>query len=265
MKKRVLSAIVLLSITLPCILLSEYSRTILFAVAACLCAYEWAHEFGRKGIACAAWVMYLFVASEVALVLLHVDGASHQILFIGCIYCCLITGIFLKDVSSRGALCTAAGLAYPCALFAAVMKIGVVSEIWFETLTLACLSTWVCDSFAMFGGQRFGKHAVAPQISPNKTVEGCLWGAASSLVTGLIIYCVKLLPDVSLAVCVLTAFVASTMGQIGDLAESSVKRLLVIKDFSNLIPGHGGMMDRADSLLFSIPTAYLCLTIFGLA
>ena len=122
MKKRVLSAIVLLSITLPCILLSEYSRTILFAVAACLCAYEWAHEFGRKGIACAAWVMYLFVASEVALVLLHVDGASHQILFIGCIYCCLITGIFLKDVSSRGALCTTAGLAYPCALFAAVSK-----------------------------------------------------------------------------------------------------------------------------------------------
>ncbi len=140
-----------------------------------------------------------------------------------------------------------------------------VSEIWFETLTLACLSTWVCDSFAMFGGQRFGKHTVAPQISPNKTVEGCLWGAASSLATGLIIYYIKLLPEVSLAVCVLTAFVASTMGQIGDLAESSVKRMLGIKDFSNLIPGHGGMMDRADSLLFSIPTAYLCLNIFGLA
>ena len=75
MKKRVFSAIVLLSITLPCILLSEYSRTILFAVAAGLCAYEWAHEFGRKGIACATWVMYLFVTGEVALVLLHVDGA----------------------------------------------------------------------------------------------------------------------------------------------------------------------------------------------
>jgi phosphatidate cytidylyltransferase len=64
---------------------------------------------------------------------------------------------------------------------------------------------------------------------------------------------------------IVAGLLCTVFAQIGDLAESSVKRMLGIKDFSNLIPGHGGMMDRADSLLFSIPTAYLCLNIFGLA
>ena len=69
---------------------------------------------------------------------------------------------------------------------------------------------------------------------------------------------------VPLWLCVLTCLVSSSMGQIGDLVESLIKRMIGVKDFSNLIPGHGGMFDRADSLLFSIPTAYLCLRLAGL-
>ena len=158
---------------------------------------------------------------------------------------------------------TVAGLAYPGFLFGLLMMIS-VSGIWLETFALGCLSTWVCDSFALFGGTRFGKHKLAPLVSPNKTIEGCLCGALSSVAAGALIYIIGIFPGISIWICMITAFVASTLGQIGDLAESLIKRMIGIKDFSNLIPGHGGMFDRADSLLFSIPTAYLCLNLAGI-
>ena len=129
---------------------------------------------------------------------------------------------------------------------------------------MGAASTWVCDSFALFGGLRFGRHKVAPSVSPNKSVEGCLCGAAAAVCFGIIVWLLPLFPHLSLTTCIVTTLVSSTLGQIGDLAESLIKRMINIKDFSNLIPGHGGMFDRADSLLFSIPTAYICLHLFGI-
>ena len=150
-----------------------------------------------------------------------------------------------------------------------------VSDIWLETLTLGCLSAWSCDTGALLGGSRYGRRKLAPAISPNKTVEGSLFGALAAIAAGFLIYWLgvalsgvkwigELYEPVPLWMCVLTAFVASTMGQLGDLAESLIKRMIGVKDFSDLIPGHGGVFDRADSLLFSIPTAYLCLKIMVL-
>ncbi len=271
MRTRVLSAIVMLIITLTCILLSPVTRVLFFAAVGILCAYELSVNLEKLNIRCTLWVMITYLVAQALLTILDAGLFAYSVCFIAGVYLALLSGILRKTVSGNGALDTVAGLAYPCSLFSTLMVIG-TSDIWFETFVLAMLSTWICDTFAMLGGMRFGKHKLAPAVSPNKTWEGAICGAVSSVFTGILVWGLGLLcadlpwlgglySPLPLAVCVVTAVLASSLGQIGDLAESLIKRMIGVKDFSNLIPGHGGMFDRADSLLFAIPTAYFCIRV----
>ncbi|MBR1457551.1 MAG: phosphatidate cytidylyltransferase [Oscillospiraceae bacterium] len=264
MKKRVISAVILIAITLICVFASYVTRVLFFAVAGILCAYEFSRCVEKINVYCCAWVMYVYIAIQAVLTLFRAGVLAYIACMAGGIYLALFSGILHRKVSGSGALFTLAGLSYPCFLFGLLMAIG-VSSIWLPSLVVAAISTWSCDSFALFGGMRFGKHKLAPAVSPNKTIEGCLCGALASLVAALILYLLRIFPQISLPVYLITALLASSLGQIGDLAESLIKRMIGVKDFSDLIPGHGGMFDRADSLLFSIPTAYLCLYIAGIA
>ncbi len=262
MKKRVLSAIVLLAVAGSCVFLSEPSRVLFFAAAGLCCAYELSRSLETLEIYCCAWVMYVYIFVQAALALLHLGPIAYIAGFAGGVYLAMFSGILHKKVSGSGALYTVAGLAYPCFLFGLLMMIS-VSSVWVECLAIGCISAWVCDSFALFGGMLFGKHKVAPLVSPHKTVEGCACGALSSFLSGWLIWVLGLFPELPLPFLLITALVCSSVGQIGDLAESLIKRMIGIKDFSNLIPGHGGMFDRADSLLFSIPAAFICLYVAG--
>ena len=270
MKKRVISAVVLLIITFSCIAISEVTRVLFFAVAGIFCAYELSRNLEKMNVYCCAWVMYVYIALQAVLALFHAGPTLYIACFVLGVYLALFSGIVHKKVSGSGAEYTLAGLAYPCLLLGLLMMIS-VSDIWLPALAIGALSAWICDSFALFGGMAFGKHKIAPDVSPNKTVEGCVCGAVSSILTAVLFYFLapkifpaELFPVYSLPVYLITCFIASSMGQIGDLAESLIKRMIGVKDFSNLIPGHGGMFDRADSLLFSIPTAFLCLHIAGM-
>ena len=125
-----------------------------------------------------------------------------------------------------------------------------------------CASLWVSDSFAYIVGSRIGKHKMVPKISPKKSWEGFAGGILGSVLIWLILWATHFY-KLSLPYALLCGVVVSILGVIGDLIESRIKRGVGVKDSGNLIPGHGGMLDRSDSLIFGCITAQLLLMIGG--
>ncbi|MGV2941141.1 phosphatidate cytidylyltransferase [Mesobacillus sp. LC4] len=115
---------------------------------------------------------------------------------------------------------------------------------------------WATDSGAYFIGRAIGKHKLWPEISPNKTTEGFFGGVVSALVVAALFSVFGEMKTPTVILLVATAFL-SVFGQIGDLVESALKRHYNVKDSGNILPGHGGMLDRFDSLLFVWPLIHL--------
>jgi len=130
--------------------------------------------------------------------------------------------------------------------------------IWF-----VLIASWGSDVFAYFIGRNFGKHKFT-KISPNKTIEGSISGIIGAIIIGIIysVMCNTLWgTGINYVLVSIIVAILSIIGQIGDLAASSIKRYCEIKDFSDLIPGHGGMLDRIDSIIFVLPFAFLLLSL----
>lgn len=124
------------------------------------------------------------------------------------------------------------------------------------------ISAWGTDTFAYLVGIKFGKHKLTP-ISPKKSIEGSIGGiVGSTLIAIIYTYFINKICNAGISYLEITgiAVVLSVLSQIGDLAASSIKRYVDIKDFGKIIPGHGGMLDRIDSILFIAPFAYFLLT-----
>ncbi|MBS4194016.1 phosphatidate cytidylyltransferase [Lederbergia citri] len=125
-------------------------------------------------------------------------------------------------------------------------------------LFYALFVVWVTDSGAYFAGRRFGKRKLWPEISPNKTVEGFFGGIVSGLVVAIlfILFSNIQIPILQL---IIVTIIISIFGQMGDLAESALKRHYGVKDSGNLFPGHGGILDRCDSWLFVLPLLHFLI------
>lgn len=116
---------------------------------------------------------------------------------------------------------------------------------------------WVNDSFAYVTGRAFGKNKLFERVSPKKTVEGFLGGLAFSIAASVLLF--KYTDEMNLTNWIVLSFVIVIFGTIGDLIESKFKRVAGVKDSGAVLPGHGGILDRLDSLVFAAPFAYACI------
>mgnify|MGYP001091642159 CR=1 FL=1 len=127
------------------------------------------------------------------------------------------------------------------------------------------LLTWINDSFAFFGGRRWGRRKLAPAVSPGKTVQGAVAGLVGTVLLGVVYAGLVFQRWLGLPIGLLAgvggAVVISVFAQLGDLAESLIKREAGVKDSGSIFPGHGGILDRFDALFFTVPAAYWYLVL----
>lgn len=151
------------------------------------------------------------------------------------------------------------GALYPGALLAHLVLLRALPY-GFEWVLLLTLATWASDSAAFFVGNAWGRHRLAPTLSPNKTWEGALGGLAGGAVAGALL---AAFTSVSFGFALGAGLVISAAGQIGDLAASALKRQAKVKDTGAILPGHGGILDRFDSLVFASAVLYYGLLLSG--
>lgn len=161
----------------------------------------------------------------------------------------------------------AGGVVYPSLLlsFLVLIRDGAWEKHYYGGMVLIYILTaiWICDTAAYFGGNAFGKRKLAPVVSPNKTWEGAIFGIIGALFWAVIAGQV-LKPVLTVPQCVIGALIVGTVGQLGDLAESALKRSAGVKDTGNILGPHGGVLDRFDSLAAVAPVFFFYFKALGM-
>jgi phosphatidate cytidylyltransferase len=141
--------------------------------------------------------------------------------------------------------------------------IAVISTYGSLAILYVAITTYMTDTAAYFVGMRFGKHKLAPSVSPNKSIEGAIGGWLFGSLLALVYAILLLEGTFNINLLLVASLIMPVFGQLGDLAFSAIKRFKNIKDFGTLFPEHGGVLDRIDSLLFNFMVFYSLLVLFA--
>ena len=132
----------------------------------------------------------------------------------------------------------------------------------FKLVWLIFIASWVCDTTAYLTGMAIGRHKLTPELSPKKSIEGAIGGVIGSGLVGFL-YGLMMSPDAGALIYALISAMGAVISQFGDLTASAIKRNHDIKDYGTLIPGHGGILDRFDSVIITAPIVYILSQIFA--
>lgn len=258
MKTRIITAILILVIAIPTFVLSgTVVYPIVLALVSGFSLFELLRVLGFEKKLPVAIPSYLNAIALPLIAYFAGDRLADYTIFCGAVLYAYLLYLMFLSVFSKGKLkfTRMAGVfcltAYVTVAFASLCAIrGIDNGAFFFGIAFIC--SWVSDVFAFFTGVLFGKHKLIPEISPKKTVEGCIGGiifaTAAMLVYGLIIDLFFDYIEVRYHVLALMGLVLSAISQVGDLVASSIKREEGVKDYGTLLPGHGGITDRFDSV-----------------
>jgi phosphatidate cytidylyltransferase len=259
---RVVTALLLFPFAVWMTWLGEQWFAVLVALVAALCAGELLWMF-EKRLSPTGWLGVVGAAAFPIASWLWTDGGKRFQDWSGVAGAAAVVALLVVAMFQRGELAQvprSAGLAALAWGYAGLLPASVVAlreRAGWQWVVLLFIVTWANDTFAYFTGRFLGKRPLAPRISPKKTWEG-FWGGAVGSVVGAVVVKALFLPDLSVPAAVLVGAGGAVLGPLGDLAESMLKRAAGVKDSSRLVPGHGGLLDRIDAVLFVAPWVVAC-------
>lgn len=264
MKQRVIFGSICALVTIACIVLSVYTRVAFLVLASMIAGYEMAKAFKNCGLHVEKWPAFLLCTFCTGLLCVNKSGYVFPVFMI--IMIALFGQMILTGRPNvRNLYATIGIMAYPLSPLLLMVYIALKNHLWAPVFLNAILPAIISDTFALFGGMLLGKHKLAPHISPKKTWEGLFSGLIFGTLSGFAVYYILGAFDkniIPLWAVMVSAFLSAVAGAFGDLAASAVKREAGIKDYGNLIPGHGGILDRVDSAIFAIPVCYMMYAMF---
>jgi len=261
--KRTISGGIFVAITIASILLSPYTFAAVFALFTAMAAYEF-HKLTNKP----AEVQVNKTVAVIGAVLLFICSflyASGRFQYpIYSFYGLFIVGVFIAELYRKkqnpvnNLAYFILGQIFIALPFSLLCFILYVSDYQPIILLAVFITIWVNDTGAYVSGMLLGKHKLFERISPKKTWEGFIGGAVFALISGYVFS--LFIPELSLLQWFIFSEIIVIFGTFGDLTESLIKRTENVKDTGNIIPGHGGLLDRFDSMLMSAPVIFLWLS-----
>lgn len=250
MKQRVISAIIALIIVIPLIILGGYAFYIGLSIIGIIGFYEMIRcrgKYKKVPNIINAFAMICFVL----LMLSTLINFSTEKLFIICVIMMLVPLIFITD---RNKYCVEDAFYYIGVIlflglaFNYIINMRDLSLNYFIYVILITIST---DTFAHFYGTKIGKNKLCPKVSPNKTIEGMFGGTFLGTYIGTM-FLLMVSDSFSIIMAIIVSLALSLCAQAGDLVFSAIKRKYGVKDYGNIMPGHGGVLDRLDSIIFAM-------------
>ena len=263
--KRVITAIVGLPIVIVVLVFSnKYIIDVIISAVGIIAMHEYIKSAANKDIKIIKWISYLSVLGIAIMHLIPVWLYTKLIIFsIPVVLLILFIHVIATNmrITFKDIAFTLLGMAYVFSFLAFVAAIyGIDAKINGKLLIwYVFLAAWGTDTLAYLVGVKFGKTKFS-KVSPNKSIEGCIAGTLGAVIFCLL-YTLVLNKingyEISYLIIGISSLFLSIIGQIGDFSASVIKRYFEVKDFSNLFPGHGGMLDRIDSVMFIAPFAYM--------